>query len=107
MPAANTIITVPAKNRPSWIGVKCIASISTRGAAENIANNPPMIRLTVAAGTTKRRSAIEANIVFGNRERIERSPRRMMGFAEHRAVGDRAERGKGARRSTNSERQPK
>ena len=58
MPAANTIITVPAKNRPSWIGVKCIPSISTRGAAENIANSPPMIRLTVAAGTRKRRSAI-------------------------------------------------
>ena len=58
MPAANTISTVPAKNRPSWIGVKCSPSISTRGAAENIANSPPMIRLTVAAGTTKRRSAI-------------------------------------------------
>ena len=58
MPAANTTITVPAKNRPSWIGVKCSPSIRTRGAAENIANNPPMIRLTVAAGTRKRRSAI-------------------------------------------------
>ena len=44
MPAANTIITVPAKNRPSWIGVKCSPSIRTRGAAENIANSPPMIR---------------------------------------------------------------
>ena len=58
MPAANTINTVPAKNKPNWIGVKCIASISTRGAAENTENSPPMIRLTVAAGTTKRRSAI-------------------------------------------------
>src|SRR5712691_11893759 len=57
MPAANTIMTVPAKNRPSWIGVKCKPSINTRGAAENIANSPPMIRLTVAAGTRKRRSA--------------------------------------------------
>ena len=56
MPAANTIMTVPAKNRPSWIGVKPSPSINTRGAAENIANSPPMIRLTVAAGTRKRRS---------------------------------------------------
>ena len=60
IPAANTIITVPAKNRPSSIGEKCNPSISTRGAAENIANNPPMIRLTVAAGIRKRRSAISS-----------------------------------------------
>ena len=86
MPAANTISTVPAKNRPSWIGENCKPSISTRGAAENIANRPPMIRLTVVAGTTKRRSPSQAEIVFGDRERIERGARRMMGLAEHRVT---------------------
>ena len=93
MPAANTIMTVPAKNRPSWIGVKRNPSIRTRGAAENIANSPPMIRLTVAAGTRKRRSAIEAEIVFRDRQRIERNPRRTMGFAEHDVIGDGADGG--------------
>ena len=58
IPAANTTMTVPAKNRPSWIGVKPEPLDQDAGAAENIANNPPMIRLTVAAGTRKRRSAI-------------------------------------------------
>ena len=33
----------------------------------------------------------QAEIVFGDGERIERGPRRMMGFAEHRAVGDGAD----------------
>ena len=56
MPAANTIKTVPAKNKPSSIGVKCMASIRMRGVAEKTEKSPPMIRLTVAAGTMKRRS---------------------------------------------------
>ncbi len=30
----------------------------------------------------------EADIIFCNRKRIERDPRRAMGFAEHRAIGD-------------------
>ena len=37
----------------------------------------------------------QAEIVFGDRERIERRPRRMMGFAEHPAIGERAEHRKG------------
>ena len=37
----------------------------------------------------------QAEIVFGDRERIERRARRMMGLAEHAAIGDGAERGKG------------
>ncbi len=88
MPALNTTSTVPAKNRPSWIGVNCSPSIKTRGAAENSENNPPMIRLTVAAGTRKRRSPIKAEIGFGDRNWIERRSRRAMGFAEHRGIGE-------------------
>ena len=49
-------MTVPAKNRPSCNGVKPSPSINTRGSAENIANSAPRMRLTVAAGITKRRS---------------------------------------------------
>ena len=71
MPAAKTTMTVPAKNSPNWIGVKCSPSIRTRSAAENIANNPPRIRLTVACGTKKRRSDDEAEIVLGDGERVE------------------------------------
>ena len=33
----------------------------------------------------------QADIVLGDRERIERDPRRVMGFAEHRAIGDGAD----------------
>ena len=59
MPAANTSIKrSTSEAQPELVGVKMHHFISTRGAAENIANNPPMIRLTVAAGTRKRRSVI-------------------------------------------------
>ena len=75
--------------------MKCIASIRTRGAAENIANSPPMIRLHGRGRNDEAAIGDQADIVLGDRERIERDPRRVMGFAEHRAIGDGAERGEG------------
>jgi hypothetical protein len=80
MPAANTIITVPAKNRPSWIGVKCNSSIRTRGVAHDQADG--------RGRNEKAAVDDEAKIISCDGKRIERNPRRMMGFAEHRAIGD-------------------
>jgi hypothetical protein len=70
-------------------------SIRMRGAAENIENSPPMIRLTVAGRHHEAAVRDQAEVVPGNRNRIERRPRRMMGLAQHRAVSDSAEHGKG------------
>ncbi len=48
----------------------------------------------------------QAEIISGNRQRIERRPRRVMGFAQHGAIGERAEHGKGGNNDS-SERHPK
>ena len=56
MPDPKTTNTVPAKNRPSWIGEKPRPSIRTRGVPVNIANNAPMNRPMAPAGAIKRRS---------------------------------------------------
>ena len=92
MPALNTIMTVHAKNSPSCKGVNPRPSIKTRGSAENIANSAPRIRLTVAAGMTKRRS-VESDLAFGDRQRIERGARDVVSFAEYQVICDRGDGG--------------
>ena len=84
MPAANTIITVPAKNRPSWIGVKCRSFDQDARRGRKHREQPAHDQ---ADGRGRHQEAAigdQAEIVFGDRQRIERDPRRAMGFAEHR-----------------------
>ena len=93
MPAVKTTMTVPAKNRPSWIGVKPMPSIKHAGRCGKYREQAAHDQADGRGGNDEAAVGDQAEIVFGNRQRIERRPRRMMGLAEHRGIGSRADHG--------------